>query len=459
MNNQTFRTGRMLFSALVMGLVVLAAPALGQVINEDVKLLPSDGATGDEFGYSIAIANGVVAVGAHLNDDNGISSGSAYLFDAATGVEIAKLLPSDGATDDEFGYSIAIANGVVAVGAHLNDDNGISSGSAYLFDASTGAQIAKLLPSDGAIVDYFGWSIAIANGVVAVGAPYDDDNGTNSGSVYLFNASTGAQIAKLISSDGAGFDEFGFSIAIANGVVAVGAYRDDDNGFWSGSAYLFDAATGVEIAKLLPSDGAAEDRFGYSIAIANGVVAVGAHGDDDNGGWSGSAYLFDVATGVEIAKLLPSDGAGFDRFGDSIAIANGVVAVGAYRDDDNGSWSGSVYLFDAATGVEIAKLLPSDGAEGDSFGDAIAIAKGVVAVGAWRDGDNGSDSGSAYVFAVPGEDCPADLTGDGSLNFFDVSAFLTAFASEDPAADFTGDGAFNFFDVSAFLAAFAAGCP
>jgi hypothetical protein len=55
--------------------------------------------------------------------------------------------------------------------------------------------------------------------------------------------------------------------------------------------------------------------------------------------------------------------------------------------------------------------------------------------------------------------CAADLTGDGSLNFFDVSAFLTAFASEDPAADFTGDGAFNFFDVSAFLAAFAAGCP
>jgi hypothetical protein len=55
--------------------------------------------------------------------------------------------------------------------------------------------------------------------------------------------------------------------------------------------------------------------------------------------------------------------------------------------------------------------------------------------------------------------CPADLTGDGELNFFDVSAFLSAFATMDPAADFTGDGAFNFFDVSAFLAAFADGCP
>ena len=55
--------------------------------------------------------------------------------------------------------------------------------------------------------------------------------------------------------------------------------------------------------------------------------------------------------------------------------------------------------------------------------------------------------------------CPADLTGDGVLNFFDVSAFLAAFNAMDPLADFTGDGVFNFFDVSAFLSSFAAGCP
>ena len=55
--------------------------------------------------------------------------------------------------------------------------------------------------------------------------------------------------------------------------------------------------------------------------------------------------------------------------------------------------------------------------------------------------------------------CIADLTGDGVLNFFDVSAFLQAFGANDPLADFTGDGVYNFFDVSAFLQAFAAGCP
>lgn len=55
--------------------------------------------------------------------------------------------------------------------------------------------------------------------------------------------------------------------------------------------------------------------------------------------------------------------------------------------------------------------------------------------------------------------CLPDLTGDGSLDFFDVSAFLTAFGNGDASADFTGDGSFDFFDVSAFLTAFSMGCP
>lgn len=55
--------------------------------------------------------------------------------------------------------------------------------------------------------------------------------------------------------------------------------------------------------------------------------------------------------------------------------------------------------------------------------------------------------------------CPADLSNDGVLDFFDISAFLTAFSNQDPIADFANDGTFDFFDISAFLAAFSAGCP
>lgn len=100
----------------------------GQGINEDYKIVASDGSTNDEFGYSISLDNGIGAVGTPFDDDNGSNSGSAYLFDASTGLQIVKLLPSDGTENAEFGYSIAIDNGIVAVGAKGDSENGTSAG-------------------------------------------------------------------------------------------------------------------------------------------------------------------------------------------------------------------------------------------------------------------------------------------------------------------------------------------
>lgn len=430
--------------------------AAGQVLIEDFKLLASDGAVNDFFGNSIAINNGIVAVGVSWDDDNGGRSGSAYLFDAANGVQLFKLLPSDGAAEDLFGHSIGISDGIVVVGAYKDDDNGSAAGSAYLFDASTGEQLLKLIPNDATMGDLFGWSVAISNGIVAIGAILDDENGLGSGSAYLFNAATGSQLFKLLPNDAAAGDSFGHSIAITDNVIAVGANYDDDNGDASGSVYLFDTTTGTQIAKLVASDGGEGDEFGWSVALANGIVAVGSPQQFNAG--AGAAYLFDVSTGAQIAKLLASDGAGVDQFGYSIGITTGCVAVGAYKNDDNGGDSGSAYLFETSIGTQIFKLLPSDGATGDWFGRSIAINNGLITVGAIHDDDNGDNSGSAYVFTVPAP-CPADLTGEGILDFFDISAFLAAFVNYDPIADFTNDAIYDFFDVSAFLQAFAQGCP
>ncbi len=101
-------------------------------------------------------------------------------------------------------------------------------------------------------------------------------------------------------------------------------------------------------------------------------------------------------------------------------------------------------------------MAASDAASNDHFSSSIAIDND--GVDAHLDDDNDRDSGSAYVFTVP-TPCIADLTGDGILDFFDISAFLTSFNAQDPIADFTGEGIYDFFDVSAFLQAFAAGCP
>ena len=407
--------------------VLSTAPAHADLGDQLFKLLPDDGAMDEEFAHAIAIDNGIVVIGKRLNDF-GHNSGSAYLFDASTGVQLFKLVPNDLEAFDLFGWSVAIGNGIVAVGAVFDD----ARGSAYLFDASTGAQLAKLLPSDRALFDDFGSSIAIDNGVVAVGASQDDDNGNCSGSAYLFDASTGLQLFKLLPDDGAANDFFGNAIAIHNGVVAVAAARDDnDTGPDSGAVYLFDASTGLQLFKLLPDDGAADDVFGQSVAIDNGVVAVGAVFDQDNGPSSGSAYLFDASTGAQIAKFLTSDGAQVDLFGWSIAIDNGMVVVGANNDNnDNGANAGSAYLFDisdANNPAQIAKLLPNDGARDDRFGWSIAIHNDVVAVGAIGDDDNGNNSGSAYLFdaGAPGM-CPWDLDASGDIDVKDLLMLLGA---------------------------------
>lgn len=436
-----------------------ALPADGQTIHEDLELYTTDGVPFVGFGWAIDIDHGVVVSGARSSDtDNSEQSGAAYLFDAFTGVQLLKLFANDAATLDRFGVSVGIDNGIVAVGASYDDDQGAQSGSAYLFKASSGAQLLKLLPSDGAAGDQFGHSIAIDNGVVAVGAINDDDNGFKSGAVYLFDAFTGVQLLKLLPSDGTVWDQFGYSVAIDNSIVVVGAYFDSDNSPSAGAAYLFDVSTGTQLFKLFPNGGAIDDRFGSSVAVHNGVVAVGAPGTTVSGFEAGAAYTFDAITGGQIAMFVPIEGAPHDLFGTSIAIEDGVVGVGALYDDDLGPYSGASFFFDAFTGAEIAKFLPSDGVDYDGIGSSFAIDNGVAIVGAFSSYGLGSDTGSVYVLGVPSA-CLADLTGDGALDFFDVSAFLSAFGAQDPLADFAADGSFDFFDVSAFLQLFAAGCP
>ena len=335
--------------------VLSIASAYADLGDQLAKLLPDDGAAEDLFGHSVAISGATAIVGAPYDDDNGIDSGSAYLFeisDPANPTQLLKLLPDDGATHHDFGVSVAISGATAIVGADRDDDNGNASGSAYLFDTASGQQIAKLLPNDGAMNDRFGISVAISGSTAIVGALLNDDNGTNSGSAYLLDISdpkNPVQIAKLLPNDGAANDQFGTSVAISGAIAIVGAYFDDDNGESSGSAYLFDSTTGRQLSKLLPDDGAEGDQFGASVAISGATAIVGVPFDDDTGSGTGSAYLFDTTTGRQIAKLLPDDGAEFDTFGISVAISGATAIVGAHWNNDNGDLSGSAYLFDAAS--------------------------------------------------------------------------------------------------------------
>ncbi len=428
--------------------VLSTAAAQAALGDQLFKLLPDDGAAHDNFGHSVAISGSTAIVGANRDDDNGTNSGSAYLFDATTGTQIAKLLPNDGEPGDHFGVSVAISGTTAIIGAYRDNDNGLFSGSAYLFDTTTGDQLAKLLPNDGAEFDYFGFSVAISGTTAVVGAFVDDDNGSASGSAYLFDT-TGQQLFKLLPNDGATGDNFGFSVAISGTTAIAGARWDDDNGDFSGSAYLFDTTTGEQLVKFLPNDGAADDWFGHSVAISGTVAIVGANHDGDNGLESGSAYLFDTTTGQQLFKLLPDDGAEGNQFGASVAISSTIAIVGAWFDGD----SGSAYLFDTTTGRQIAKLLPDDGAEGDLFGYSVGISGETAIGGAWHDDDNGESSGSAYLFdPADASDCPWDFDGDGAVGPFDL-AFLLGFWGPNPGhpADLDSDGEVGPLDLALVL--------
>ena len=331
------------------------------VLKSRPKLTASDAASNDYFGSSVAFSNnGLLAIGAFLDDDNGDGNGtgSVYLFSGSgtNWTQQTKLTASDAASDDYFGISVAFSKdgSVLAIGAERDDDNGDGNrtGSVYLFSGSgtNWTQQTKLTASDADTSDYFGRSVAFnKNGLLAIGADLDNDNGQNgSGSVYLFSGSgtNWTEIKKLTASDAATGDNFGSSVAFSNnGLLAIGAHQDD-----SGSVYLFSGSgtNWTQQTKLTASDADTSDYFGRSVAFnKNGLLAIGADLDNDNGqNGSGSVYLFSGSgtNWTEIKKLTASDAASNDRFGRSVAFSNnGLLAVGAYGD---GSTSGSVYLYD-----------------------------------------------------------------------------------------------------------------
>ena len=137
--------------------------------------------------------------------------------------------------------------------------------------------------------------------------------------VFVRNGTTWTQQQKLTASDGA-FDDFlGFSVSVSGDTALVGAWQDDDNGSNSGSAYVFlrIGTTWSQQQKLTDSDGADEDRFGYAVSIIGETALVSSYRDDGNAANSGTVFVF-ARSGTswsEQQKLIASDGEAFDSLG------------------------------------------------------------------------------------------------------------------------------------------------
>jgi nucleoside-specific outer membrane channel protein Tsx len=389
---------------------------------QQAELTATDGAAADDFGTSIAVSVNTVVVGAPQRTVGSNSTqGAAYVFVQSGGTwsEQAELTASDGAAFDEFGSSVAVDGTTVVVGARGRNQ---SQGAAYVFTQSgtSWSQQAELTATDGEIYDYFGSSTVVSGSSIVVGAPGHTATASNTaqGAVYVFTQSgtNWSQQAELMASDGVGYDQFGFSVAVSGSTALVGAPCHPATGVCGpGGAYVFVESGGTwsQQAELAASDGVGQDQFGWSVALDATTAVVGAtfHTVGSNQNYQGAAYVFVESGGTwsQQAELSASDGVTQDKFGYSVALLGSTAVVSAIWHPYTVSCScpgpGAAYVFVESGGTwsQQAELTASDGADNDDFGHSVAL-DGSTVVGGAPEHAVGSNQfqGAAYVFGSSG---------------------------------------------------------
>jgi hypothetical protein len=411
------------------------------ILSTRVRLTSSDIAGSDVFGWSVASGSGRIVVGCKNDDDDGNRSGSVYVYntishlDAAAGtptIEVIdsdlqghdrelKITASDAAVEDEFGYSVGVANGRIVVGAPENDDGGTTSGSAYIYYLD-GTNEVKLTASDAAANDRFGESVAIGCKKIVVGAIGDN---SDQGAAYIYDLD-GTNEVKLTASDGTAGDKFGCSVSIGSGRIVVGAKSVNVSTAVSeggstanvGQAYIFDL-NGNEIAKFSNSDARANGEFGHSVAAGSGKIVIGAPGMNISGGSAkpGTAYIFDL-DGNQLSRLdaTTADGSyspylgGYsaaedgDKFGFSVSVGSGIIVVGAPQ-EDHGLYSnvGAAHVFDLDGNFK-ERIFAYPGINNSAeMGNAVSIGSGKIVVGARYDSAPSFATGRVRIFNLPSQ--------------------------------------------------------
>jgi hypothetical protein len=285
----------------------------GATWTQQAYIKASNTDSGDNFGYSVALSGNTLAVGAtgessnatgingDQNDTSAPNAGAVYVFtrSGATWTQQAYVKASNTNMDDNFGYSLALSGDTLAVGA-TGEASG--AGAAYVFTRSNGppvswAQQAYVKASNPDSGDKFGYSVVLSGDTLVVGAPGEAGNGSspldnsasNAGAAYVFTRSNGppvswAQQAYVKASSPApnSGDNFGWSVALLDDTLVVGVPGQNSN---TGAGYLFTRSNGPQVtwsqlAYFQASNPAVNASFGWSLALSDDMLAVGAPGED-----------------------------------------------------------------------------------------------------------------------------------------------------------------------------------
>ena len=334
-------------------------------------------------------------------------------------LEEARMKASDAATDDSFGTSVAISGDTAVVGAPDKVLGGVDeAGAAYVFTRSGAgwAQRAELTvpAADRMALDRYGTSVAISGDTILVGCYFKSYYGMEgAGAVYVYTGSGATWTLQdtLKAGTMGAHDQFGWSVALSGDTALVGDLRQTVGGAsYSGSAYVFtrSGAVWTQQQMLSASDAAADDRFGFSVALDGDTALVGADkktvGAND---YAGSVYVFTRAGSAwsEQTQLAPSDSAANRHFGDVVALSGDTALVGRFygrEQDMHGiQEAGAAYVFtgSGASWAQQAELVSADVVAGDLFGTAVALEGDRAVVGAAMKITKGpSGAGAAYVF-------------------------------------------------------------
>jgi hypothetical protein len=314
-------------------------------------------------------------------------------------------------------------------------------------------QQAELTANDGGANDALGYSVAVSGNTIVVGAPYHRVDGhAKQGAVYVFTMAAGGwanrtQTAELTASDGAAGDYLGGSVAVSGNTIVAGATTHKVGAdAKQGAVYVFTRPAGgwtnmTQTAELTASDGAGNDRLGFSVAVSGNTIVAGAvNRKVDGHAYQGAVYLFAMPAGgwanrTQTAELTASDGAYNDVLGYAVAVSGHTVVAGAPNHKVRGqAEAGAVYVFKMAAGgwanrTQTAELTASDGATQDGLGFSVAVSGSTIVAGApyvtfiSARGES-SSQGAAYVFTMAAggwanHTQTAELTAsDGGLDYY-----------------------------------------
>ena len=373
------------------------------------------------LGHILAIHQDTSILGApDAENAAGVATGAAYIFQRSPGkveawTEVAKLTPSDGAAGDLFGSAVSVFGDHAVVGASAKDSD---EGAAYIFQRNQGGpnawgEVLRLAPSDVQTGDFFGWAVDIYGDRAAVSAIFDGLSGT----VYLFEKDEGGsdnwgEVRRLFNPSGIFDDRLGRSVSLFEDTLIAGADGSDDVFTGSGSAFILERDQGGPgswglVRKLTHSDPSAVDHFGASVSVHGDTAVVGSNFDDEQAFNAGSVSIFDRNLGGpnnwgERTIVYASDADVSDLFGRSSHLEGDRLIVGAHSNDDQGSSSGSAYIFERDSGGtnnwgEVEKLLAQDGGAGENFGWSVSSWGSRILIGR----PLAADGGTGHIFGCP----------------------------------------------------------